>query len=201
MVGVDDSLPLRGHMLLRVYEDCPWAYPFMSNYTLAETLKYEEPVETREAHNILCNNGLNVLLNALVWSSVNDQAANMGSVLPYTDMTALYGALGTGTVSNGTSSNPPAQTDSTLITEYERGVVIASGTTNAFSTFNPSLSWLFLLPASGISTTITEAGVFVNATSAINDGSPLLDHAIISPSVVQGVSQLVTLLVTITIGN
>src|ERR1017187_5544989 len=250
-----DGALLHGHILLRTYEDDISLHHLPPYERLAAILAQQEPVAERESHNILCNDGLNVMLSALVWASINDQAANMGGAIAYSDMTPLYGALGTGGVttidaaSNGnvlpqstitvasTAGYPtagqivisdsipdtvtytgitattftgctggtgtlataqavtyvPASTDTALCAEYERAVVIQSGTTAAFSTFNPSFSWLHLLPSSGVSTTITEAGIFVKATGTIADGTPLLDHAMISPAVVQGTTQLITL--------
>ena len=249
MERVDANVSLRGHMTLSVYDE----YPGM-------------PVAQSEAHNILCNIGLNSMLNALVWASVNDQVANMGTIISYSDMTPLYGAVGTGGVTTiasgsngltlpqgtiavasvtgfpnagtltivdsltdtvtytGTQTTPtpaftgctggtgvlttgnsvtyvPAATDTSLCIETARNFVASTGTTVAFSTFNPSFSWLFILPSLGASQTITEAGVFVNATEDVADGSPLLDHAMLSPAISQSSSQLVTLLVTITAGN
>jgi hypothetical protein len=181
LVKSKSELELRGTIRLRTFD--------------VQDKKLEHSIADVTTKNIICNTGLNIMLNALIWSSVNDQNVNMGSPFSYVDMTPVYGAIGTGTW-------PAAlPTITALQTELARTVVVAAGSTAAYSTIDPSITWLFLFPVPASTTTITEAGVFFNATSSINDGSPLFDWASVLPSVVQTTSQLLTMSVQVTMGN
>jgi hypothetical protein len=147
-----------------------------------------------------------VLVAALVWSGVEDQNANIGSPFSPTFLAPMWGAVGIGTVTNTTTpingSNPAVQADTTLISEVARAVVSAGGSTAATGSNNPTVTWLFLIPAPVSNISITEAGIFVGgtATSTLGTGQ-LLDHAILSAPVAQTTAQLATLSVSITIGN
>ena len=116
----------------------------------------------------------------------------MGSPFSATDMTPVYGAI-------GTAATTPTQADIQLGTEAARVIVVASGSVPATSSANAALilSFLFPLPASTI--TVSEAGVFVSASSTANAGW-LLDHSLISPTVAQTTTQLLTMNVTLSIG-
>lgn len=190
---MNEILNLRGTVKLATYEMLP-EWDGLDFPTIATLLVGQTPVEEATAHNTLCNVGLDVLVQAIMWAGIVDQNVNMGSPFSYSDLTAMYGAIGTGNI----GGTPAAATDTQLLTEYERAVVVSAGVTSGFSTFNPSVTWQFLLGATGSATTITECGIFVNASSAANSGA-LLNHAAVSVS--QSTTQLVSLAVQITVGN
>jgi hypothetical protein len=126
-----------------------------------------------EGDNVTCTNGLTAFAAALVWSGIQDQAANLG-VTSATYLTPLYGAVGSG-------PGTPAASDTALFSELGRETVGAG----AFSPATPSISalctWLFYFPSPAGTWTVTEAGVFANAGSAAGSGT-LLDHyALASP--------------------
>src|SRR3954452_18712391 len=68
--------------------------------------------DQREGDNVVCTGGFTVLAAALVWSGIQDQAANLGVTTP-TYLTPLYGAVGNG---NGT----PLKSDTALFAELGR---------------------------------------------------------------------------------
>lgn len=189
-----DVLNLRGTVKLATYEMQP-EWDALDFPTIATLLAQQTPVEEVTARNTLCNAGLNALVQAIMWDGIVDQNSNMGTPFSYFDLTPMYGAIGNAV------SPTPAQTDTQLTAEiatYGRAVVVAAGVTSGFSTFNPSVTWQFLLPVNPAGASITECGIFANASSAANSGS-LLNHAAVS--ITQSVSQLVSLVVTITVGN
>ncbi len=132
-----------------------------------------EVVDQRESPNIMCTAGLNTLAQVITWTGIVDQNAAMGSPFSYTDLTPLYGALGTGTTA-------PAETDTQLTTEVTRAVVALA----AVVASPPEFVWQFFFPVSTGQQTWSEAGVFLQASSAVNSGA-LLDHALFSPAIVQ----------------
>lgn len=121
----------------------------------------------REGDNITCTAGLTAIAASLVWSGLQDQAANLGVTSP-TYLTPLWGAIGTGT---GTV----AASDTALFTEYARVTVGAGASTPATSTINAQTIWQFYFPSPTTTQTITEAGVFANASSSAGSGT-LVDH-------------------------
>lgn len=127
-----------------------------------------------EGDNITCTNGLTAFAAALVWSGIQDQAANLGVTTP-AYLTPLYGAVGSGT---GTV----AASDTALFSELGRQTVGAGASSPATSLINALCTWLFYFPPPASSWTITEAGVFANATSASGSGT-LLDHYLLASSV------------------
>lgn len=127
-----------------------------------------------EGDNITCTAGLTAFAAALVWSGIEDQAANLG-VTSATYLTPLYGAVGSGT---GTV----AASDTALFSELGRVTVGAGASSPATPTINALCTWLFYFPPPGSTWTITEAGVFANATSTAGSGT-LLDHYLLSSSV------------------
>jgi hypothetical protein len=127
-----------------------------------------------EGGNVTCTNGLTAFAAALVWSGIEDQAANLG-VTSATYLTPLYGAVGSGT---GT----PAASDTALFSELGRETVGAGASSPATSSIPALCTWLFYFPPPATSWTITEAGVFANATSTAGSGT-LLDHYVLSSSV------------------
>lgn len=200
---VHEHKHLSGHMILRTHTLRP-GWKDMNPHELLRLLEVADADQHVEADNIMCVNGLSQMIQSLLWASIADQNANMGSPYDATYMYPVYGAIGTGTVTNLTppinGSNPPAATDSTLITEQARTIIASGGTTNASVGGNPEIVWSFLFAAPVSPQTISEAGVFLCATSTVNNGF-LLDHALITPTVAQSTSQLLTLTVDITVGN
>ncbi len=176
----------------------------LSDVEILRQLRRPDAVSTN--HNIMCINGLTVLVAALVWSGVEDQNANIGSPYSPTFLAPMWGAVGVGTVTNTTApingSTPAVQADTTLISEVARAVVSAGGSTAAGSATAATVTWLFLIPAPVSNISITEAGIFVGGTATSTPGSgQLLDHAILSAPVAQTTAQIATLSVQIAIGN
>lgn len=130
--------------------------------------------DRREGDNVTCTAGLTAFAAALVWSGIQDQAANLG-VTAATYLTPLYGAIGTG---NGTV----AASDTALFSEYARQTVGAGASSPATPSINAQTTWLFYFPAPASSLTITEAGLFANATSTLGSGT-MLDHWAFSPAI------------------
>jgi len=131
--------------------------------------------DKRVGDNVMCTAGLTAIVASLVWSGIQDQAANLGVTTP-TYLTPLYGAVGTG---NGT----PAASDTQLFSEYARQVVGDGASTPATPTIDAQAVWLFYFPSPVSTQTFTEAGVFANATSDINSGT-MIDHWAFSPVLV-----------------
>ena len=132
--------------------------------------------DRREGSNIMCTAGLTVLAQALVWSGIQDQAANLGVGSTY--LTPLWGAVGSG-------SGTVAASDTALFAELGRQTVGAGASVPATSSLPSQLTWLFYFPQPSVSWTVTEAGVFANGSS--NDSSlatagVLLDHWAFSPT-------------------
>lgn len=146
-----------------------------------------EMVDFREANNIMCVAGYSVLAAAVGWSCALDQNSNLGVLLSPTYCAPVYGAVGSGTNITVTSA------DTALATELGRSVVYSS--TSSSTPPGPpyaNTTLGFFLGTSGSNWTISEAGVFLQATSTAGSGS-LLNHAVISPSVSKLSSQTATL--------
>ena len=124
--------------------------------------------------NVTCVNGLTMFAAALVWSGIEDQAAALGVTSP-TYLAPLFGAVGSGT---GTAAN----TDVALFSELGRQTVGAGASSPATPSVNALTTWLFYFPSPSTSWTITEAGVFGQATSAPGSGT-LLDHYVLGTPV------------------
>lgn len=131
-------------------------------------------VDHREGDNVVCVTGLTAMAAALVWSGIEDVAADIGVTSP-TFLTPLYGAIGTGT---GTV----ASTDSALFSEYSRIQVGAGASVPATPSINAQVTWQFYFPQPTSNVTITEAGVFANASSTGGSGS-MMDHWTFSPTI------------------
>ena len=130
-----------------------------------------EVVDEREGDNVMCTAGLTVIANSLVWSGIQDQAANLG-VTTATYLTPLWGAVGSGT---GTVS----ASDTALFTELGRQTVGAGASTPATPSINAQYIWLFYFPSPPVTWTVHEAGVFANGSSnnaTIATAGILLDH-------------------------
>jgi hypothetical protein len=133
--------------------------------------------DRREGDNIMCTAGLTVLASALVWSGIQDQAANLGVTAP-TYLTPLWGAVGSG---SGTVS----AADTALFSELSRQTVGAGASVPATASLSSQLTWLFYFPQPSASWTVTEAGVFCNGSSNDTDTATagvLLDHWAFSPT-------------------
>ena len=130
--------------------------------------------DERVGDNVTCTGGLTAMAAALAWSGIEDQAATLGVTTP-TYLTPLYGAVGSG---SGTVS----PSDTALFSELGRQTVGAGAYSPATSSINALTTWLFYFPSPSSTWTVTEAGVFANATSTSGSGT-LLDHWAFSPSV------------------
>ena len=131
--------------------------------------------EHRAGDNVMCTNGVTALAAALVWAGVQDQAANLGLTTP-TYLTPLWGAIGT-----GTAPVTVAASDTTLAVEASRTTVGAGASVPATPSIPSQLTWLFYFPQPSSTLTVTEAGVFVNASGTPGAGT-LLDHWAFSPT-------------------
>ena len=191
-LALHEQRTLSGHMILRTHTLRP-GWKDMDPHELLRLLEVEDADEEREADNIMCVNGLSQMIQAFLWSSIADQNANMGNPYDATFMYPIYGAI-------GTSNSAVTANDTQLTAEEARAICASAGATNASAGGDPQIVWSFLFPAPGSNQTIAEAGVFLCATATPNNGF-LLDHALISPTVAQSTSQLLTLTVDITVGN
>jgi hypothetical protein len=172
-IGYESGLGIHGHLSLTVV-DTAWFQANKHNVNAIQTPPDDAVLDKRDGDNIMCTTGLTILAAALVWSGVQDQAANIGIPTP-TYLTPLYGAVGSGT---GTV----AISDTQLFTELGRQTVNAGASTPATPSLNAQATWLFYFSSPASTWTVTEAGVFANATSSANSGT-LLDHWAFSPTV------------------
>ncbi len=131
-------------------------------------------VDRREGDNIVCTNGLTVMAAAMVWSGIQDIAADLG-VASGTYLTPLWGGIGTG-------SGTVAASDTALFAEFGRVQVGAGASVPATPGLNAQTTWQFYFPSPVANTTITEAGVFALATSTAGSGT-MMDHWAFSPTV------------------
>lgn len=126
-----------------------------------------------EGDNVMCVNGVTAIAAALVWSGIQDQATNLGVTSTY--LTPLYGAVGNGAAT-------PANTDTQLVAELGRVTVGAGASVPSTTTLPGQVTWLFYFSQPSVTWTITEAGVFADASSTVNSGI-MLDHYAVSPNV------------------
>lgn len=145
--------------------------------------------DRREGDNVMCTNGFTALAAALVWSGIQDQAASLGVTSP-TYLTPLYGAVGSG-------GGSPAKSDTQLFAELARQAVGAGAASMATPSIAAEATWLFYFPQPGTTWTVTEAGLFANATSAADSGT-MVDHWAFSPNIT--VLTTDTLLLQISLG-
>lgn len=143
----------------------------------------------REGDNLICTTGFTVLAAALVWAGIQDQASALGVTTP-TYLTPLFGAV-------GSSGVAPAKSDTQLGAELGRQAVGAGAASPATPSIAAQATWLFYFPQPASTWTVTEAGLFANATSAANSGT-MIDHWAFSPSV--SVSTSDTLLLQVSLG-
>lgn len=131
-------------------------------------------LDRREGYNVVTVSGYTLLAQALVWSGVQDQAATLGLTTP-TFLTPLYGAVGNG-------SGTPTLTDGSLFAELARESVGGGAASPATSSIAAQAVFSFYFPNPSTSWSVTEAGLFGNATSAANSGT-LVDHWQFSPAI------------------
>jgi hypothetical protein len=156
----------------------------------------ENVVDFREGDNIMCTNGLTAIVNALVWSGVQDQANALGLTSP-TYLTPLWGAVGSG-------AGTVAASDTLLFAELGRETVGAGATSPATPSINAQATWLFYFPSPPVTWTVTEAGVFANGSSnpaTVVTAGTLLDHWAFAPSVTVSTSNTLILQATFTIAG
>lgn len=149
------------------------ALPFKGKLTLTSVRPDGTVQDRREGDNVVCTTGYTVITSALAWSGVQDQASNLGIVSP-TYLTPLWGAVGSG-------AGVPAKSDIQLFSELGREAVSGAGSTPASSSIAAQVTWLFYFPNPATTWTVTEAGIFANASSAANSGS-MIDHWAFSPT-------------------
>lgn len=147
--------------------------------------------DERAGDNVICTNGYSALAAALVWSGLQDQAANLG-LTSATYLTPLYGAVGTG-------AGVPAKTDTALSAEYARTTVGAGAASPATASISAEATWLFYFSSPASPVTITEAGLFAGATSAAGSGT-MVDHWAFSPSVTVPTTDSLILQVSLALG-
>lgn len=160
------SFSLNGHLTLTSV-DTEWFMAHRPDTELMMHVPDDVITDQTSGDNTMCVAGLSVLVGAIAWSGIQDIAANLGVTVP-TYLTPLYGAVGTGTGST-------ANTDTQLFTELSREAVGAAASAPATATISAQTTWLFYFPNPPTTWTVTEAGVFVNASASTNAGS-LLDH-------------------------
>lgn len=131
-------------------------------------------VDHREGDNVVCVTGLTAMAAALVWSGIEDVAADIGVTSP-TYLTPLYGAIGTGT-------GVVASTDTALFSEFSRIQVGAGASVPATPSINSQVTWQFYFPQPSTNVTITEAGIFANASATAGAGL-MMDHWTFSPTI------------------
>lgn len=135
-------------------------------------------IDRREGDNVMCTAGLTAIANSLVWSGVQDQAANLGLTVP-TYLTPLWGAI-------GSSTTPATAADTLLGAELARVTVGAGSSAPATPSIAAQTIWTFYFPTPATSYTVGEAGVFANGSSlAVNPATAgtLLDHWVFSPTI------------------
>lgn len=164
---------LRGHLRLQVVD------------------RHGDVVDERAGDNVICTAGYTAIAAALSWSGIQDQAANLGAAAP-TYLTPLYGAVGSGT-------GVPAKSDLQLFTELGRQTVGGPAASPATPSIAAEVTWLFYFPNPPTSWTVTEAGLFAQATSAANSGV-MVDHWAFSPSITVPTTNSLILQVSLALG-
>lgn len=137
-----------------------------------------EVIDRRDGDNTMCTAGLTAIVNSLVWSGVQDVAANLG-IPSGTFLTPLWGAVGSG-------STAATAADVLLTAELARVTVGAGSSTPATPTIAAQAIWTFYFPTPATSYTVAEAGVFANGSSSnasVATAGTLLDHWVFSPTV------------------
>jgi hypothetical protein len=145
----------------------------------------------REGWNVVCTAGYTAIAAALVWSGIQDQAANLGVTSP-SFLTPLYGAVGSG-------AGTPAKSDTALFSELGRQTVGAGASSPATGSVSAEATWLFYFPQPATTWSITEAGAFANGTSTAGSGT-MLDHWAFSPTITCPPSDTILLQVSLLAG-
>lgn len=168
-----DRVGLRGHLKLQVLDDAG------------------QVVDEREGDNVITTAGYTALAAAMAWSGVQDQAANLGLTSP-TYLTPLFGAVGSG-------AGVPAKSDLALFSELGRQTVGGPAASPATPSVAAESAWLFYFPNPPVTWTVSEAGLFAQATSAAGNGI-LVDHWAFSPSVSVPTTNSLILQVSLALG-
>lgn len=147
--------------------------------------------DRRDGTNVITISGYTLLAQALVWSGIQDQAANLG-ITNSTFLTPLYGAVGSG-------AGTPLMTDARLFSELGRQTVGGGAASPATSSIPSEAVWLFYFPSPATTWTVTEAAIFGNATSAVNSGT-MVNHWAFSPSISVPTSDTLLLQVGLELG-
>lgn len=143
-------------------------------FTLTVKDRHGDIRDMRTGENVVCTNGFTQMAQALMWSGVQDQAANLGITTP-TFLTPLYGAVGSG-------AGTVAKSDTALFSELGRQPVGGAAASPASSSIAAQVTWLFYFNNPATTWTVTEAGVFAGATSTAGSGF-MMDHWAFSPTV------------------
>lgn len=173
VVELTEHVPIRGHLSVTVLD------------------ADGSVVQRRAGDNIICTSGYTALAAALVWSGIQDQAANLG-LTTAADLTPLWGAVGSG-------SGTPAKADIALFSELARQTAGAGASSPATSSVAAQTTWLFYFPPPSTTWTVTEAGVFAGGTSTEGTGS-MMDHWTFSPAVSVSTSNSLILQVSLALG-
>lgn len=168
-----DRVGLRGHLKVQVLDAAG------------------DVVDERAGDNVITTAGYTALAAALAWSGVQDQAANLGLTSP-TYLTPLFGAVGSG-------AGVPAKSDLALFAELGRQTVGGPAASPATPSVAAEAAWLFYFPNPSVTWTVSEAGLFAQATSATNSGI-LVDHWAFSPAVSVPTTNSLILQVSLALG-
>lgn len=171
-MDVDDLVRLKGIVTVRLFDE--------------DNILVDEVV----APNIVTVNGLSVLAQALMWSGVQDQSANLGMNTPLT-LTPLYGAVGSGTTA-------ATNTDVSLNSELGRTTVSGGGSLTADSTQGAQAVWSFYFGVGASTWSINEAGVFANASAS---SGTLVNHVILPQTVTKRANASIQLQVNLVINT
>lgn len=144
---------------------------------IIETFDNEKRTGYWEADNTICVAGLSDMAAAIAYLGVEDIASSIDATPAV--VTPIYGAIGVGDV----TTVPPALTDTQLVSEVSRQTAATAASAPALGSNPGQVIWQFQFPInnSGADFTLTEAGVFMLATSATNSGD-MLDHAVFTPA-------------------
>lgn len=131
------------------------------NFGLCGVLRFDvfdaetgELVDSRSSRNLIVTSGLTAIASAMNWAFIQNYNSGWGS--PFSSASGnlgdVYGAVGTGVTA-------PAASDTALGNEIGRELV-TTGTDSA-----NVLTYQFFYPTNAGNGTVTEMGVFVNATT------------------------------------
>lgn len=146
-----------------------------------ETFEDEKLVGSWVADNVICVAGLSDVASAISYLGVEDIANNIG-VSP-TVITPIYGAIGGGVTGTTFTTDTPSTADTQLSNEISRSTASAAAYAPALGSNPGQVVWQFQFPINNSNNnyTLTEAGVFVLASSVTNSGD-MFDHALFTPN-------------------